>query len=114
MKSRIKNKMRGGSPAYDHHVAEGLLNQESTHLSNMPLTQLESAPVENYANLYQISGGARRKRKVCGGPRRNKSNKSKRCGPRKRTIILRRRRPRRNRSSQKRQKSKRCGCGKKK
>jgi len=52
--------MRGGSPAYDHHVAEGFLNQPSTYLSNMPLTQLESGPVENYGNLYQISGGGRR------------------------------------------------------
>ena len=110
----MKRRMRGGSPAYDHHVAEGLLNQESTHLSNIPLTIHESSPVENYANLYQISGGARNMRKRCSGTKRRNSNKNKkRCGPRMKKT-LRKKQKKRNRSSLKKNKSKRCGCRTKK
>jgi hypothetical protein len=106
MKSRIKNKMRGGSPAYDHHVAEGFLNQESTHLSNMPLTIHESGPVENYANLYQISGGGRRRRRRSGIQIRKGSVQRSR-----RTTKKQRKRNRSTRKN-KRPRTKRCGCQK--
>ena len=116
MKSRIKNRMRGGSPAYDHHVAEGFLNQESTHLSNMPLTNIESGPVENYANLYQISGGGRRRSR---GRRRvsrkiGSVQRSRRTSKRNTSLRLRRKNKRsvsRGRARG-RTRSKRCGCQK--
>ena len=81
----MKSKMRGGSPAYDYHATEGLLNNESTHLSNMPLTIHETAPLEQYANLYQISGGGRKRRK-----RSSKRRASKRRI--KKTSLKRRKR----------------------
>jgi len=115
MKSRIKNKMRGGSPAYDYHVAEGFLNNEATILSNMGITQLESGPVENYANLYQISGGGRRRRRRSGTQRRRRSvQKSRRTS--KRNTSSRQKRSNKRYGSRRRARSrtKRCGCGKKK
>lgn len=111
MKSRIR--MRGGSPAYDHHVAEGFLNQPSTYLSNMPLTQLESGPVENYGNLYQISGGGRRSsgRRRSGRRRSGSRSSGRRRSSRpasKRNTRKRTNSSRKNRRS--RPRSKRCGC----
>ena len=106
----MKKRMRGGSPAYDHHVAEGFLNNEATILSNMPLTNLESAPVENYANLYQISGGARNRRKRCTPKRRNSKKYKKGCGSSKKKKTLRNKLKKVNRPSLKKNKPKRCGC----
>lgn len=119
MKSRIKNKMRGGSPAYDHHVAEGFLNNEATILSNMGITQLESGPVENYANLYQISGGARQRsrgshRRRRGSQRRRRSvQKSRRTSKRNTSSRQKRSNKRYGSRRRARSRSKRCGCGKK-
>jgi hypothetical protein len=114
----MKSKMRGGSPAYDYHVTEGFLNNESTHLSNMPLTIHESGPVENYANLYQISGGGRRRSR---GRRRVSRNigsvqRSRRTSKRNTSLRLRRKNKRsvsRGRARGRgRTRSKRCGCQK--
>ena len=105
----MKSRMKGGSPAYDFHLAEGFLNQESIPVNDVGITQLETASVENYANLYQISGGARRRRKRCGNPKKHNSKKNKkRCGPQKKT--LRKRPKKRNSPSLKRNKPKNCGC----
>ena len=82
--------MKGGSPAYDYHATEGFLNNESTHLSNMPLTIHETAPLEQYANLYQISGGGRKRRKRSSKRRASKRRASKRRI--KKTSLKRRKR----------------------
>ena len=106
----MKSRMRGGSPAYNYHMTEGFLNQESIPVNDIGITQLESGPVENYANLYQISGGARNSRKRCGVPKRRNSKKiKKRCGS-KRNTRKRNRLRKRKRLSLKRYKPKCCGC----
>ena len=110
----MKSRMRGGSPAYDYHVAEGFLNNEATILSNMGITQLESGPVENYANLYQISGGGRRRRRRSGTQRRRRSVKKSRRTSKRNTSSRQKRSNKRYGSRRRaRSRTKRCGCGKK-
>ena len=121
-KSKSRMRMRGGSPAYDHHVAEGFLNQPSTHLSNMPLTNIESGPVENYANLYQISGGGRTRRRGNVGRRRpaRRGREQRGCkGVVKRRSLSSSKPKRHSKKKIKRKhaarniiRSKRCGCRK--
>ena len=99
--------MKGGSPAYAYHQNEGFLSQSSNVNHTKPITYYESAPVENYSNLYKISGGGsrssgRRKR----GSRSKRANRSKRG--RGRSVTRRRRRSTRGKRSGK--SKKRCGC----
>ena len=102
--------MKGGSPAYAYHQNEGFLSQSSNVEHTKPITYYESAPVENYANLYQISGGGtrrlgRRKR----GSRSKRTNRSKRGSrsSRGRSVTRKRRSTRGKRSGKSK---KRCGC----
>ena len=100
--------MKGGSPAYAYHQNEGFLSQSSNVNHVKPITYYESAPVENYGNLYQLSGGGtrrsgRRKR----GSRSKRTNRSKR-GSRGRSVTRRRRSSTRGKRSGK--SKKRCGC----
>ena len=110
MKSRIKNRMKGGSPAYAYHQNEGFLSQSSNVNHVKPITYYESAPVENYGNLYQISGGGtrrsgRRKR----GSQSKRENRYKRGSRRRRgRSVTRRRSSTRGKRSGKSKKS--CGC----
>ena len=83
--------MKGGSPAYAYHQNEGFLSQSSNVNHVKPITYYESAPVENYANLYQISGGGTRSRGRKRGSRSKRANRSKRGG-RGRSVTRRRRR----------------------
>jgi hypothetical protein len=103
--------MKGGSPAYAYHQNEGFLSQSSNVEHTKPITYYESAPVENYANLYQISGGGtrrlgRRKR----GSRSKRTNRSKRGRRPSRGSSVTRRRRRSTRGKRSGKSKKRCGC----
>ena len=53
--------MKGGSPAYELHQADGLLSQTTNVEHIKPLTYYESSNHDNYSNLYKVSGGGRRR-----------------------------------------------------
>ena len=55
--------MKGGSTAYQYHVDEGFLSQPTNVDHIKPITYLESSPTGSYDHIYQISGGARKRRR---------------------------------------------------
>tara|TARA_B110000285_G_C14738842_1_gene429852 strand:- start:133 stop:390 length:258 start_codon:yes stop_codon:yes gene_type:complete len=77
--------MKGGSPAYALHQSEGLLSQETTVDHVKPLTVYESNTPEHYSNLYQVSGGARKRRRRSKRRSLRKKTKTKSKLVRKRT-----------------------------
>ena len=77
--------MKGGSPAYALHQSEGLLSQESIVDHVKPLTVFETNTPEHYSNLYQVSGGARKRRKRTKRRSLRKKIKTKSRNVRKRT-----------------------------
>ena len=82
--------MKGGSPAYQYHVDEGFLSQPTNVDHVKPLTYLESSPAGSYNHLYQISGGARKRRRRQSRKRltnRKRLTSKKRINKRKRRTL---------------------------
>ena len=102
--------MKGGSPAYAFHQSEGFLSQGTNVEHVKPLYYNGNSGDENFSNLYKVSGGGRKKRRIL--RKRNRVGKSKRSNCNGSSVKLKKnRRKSKKRLSRKKRGGSRGGRG---